>query len=49
MEHLNNEIDLFKEYLSESNKTLVSNDDPIKSSKYPFNNFVTNTHYTNLQ
>ena len=40
MEHLNNEIDTFKEQLSEADKTLVSNHELIKSSKYPFNKYA---------
>ena len=40
MEHLNNEIDTIKEQLSEPDKTLVSNDELIKSSKYPFNKYA---------
>ena len=40
MEHLNNEIDTIKEQLSETDKTLVSNDELIKSSKYPFNKYA---------
>ena len=40
MEYLNNEIDTFKEQLSEADKTLVSNNELIKSSKYPFNKYA---------
>lgn len=40
MEHLNNEIDSFKEQLSEPDKVLVSNDELTKSSKYPFNKYA---------
>lgn len=40
MERLNNEIDSFKEQLSEPDKVLVSNDELTKSSKYPFNKYA---------
>lgn len=40
MERLNNEIDSFKEQLSEPDKVLVSNDELTQCSKYPFNKYA---------
>jgi len=40
MEQLNNEIDSYKERLSEPYKVLVSNDELTQSSKYPFNKYA---------
>lgn len=40
MENLNNEIDKYKEILSEPYKNLISHDELLKGSKYPFNRYA---------